>query len=114
MKKIEISDNQSIDKITERLKSICPDYKIKTFGKKNIIIKNKPVMLVISKNKNELKVRSDINYKYNKILIAIIFGVLLGIIGVFFIIIALYIIYNKKRKNFHREIFSKLCADYKI
>ncbi len=108
MKYINISNSIEPHDIFEKSKSIFPDYKISMSGKKNILIRNKAVMVVVSKRKDKLKFHSDLNYSYTNNLILLFLGILIGIIGVIFVLITLYIIYNKKRKNLHKEVFLKL------
>ena len=108
MKYININNSTELHDIFEKSKSIFPDYKTSMSRKKNILIRNKAVMVVVSKRKDKLKFHSDLNYSYTNNLILLFLGILIGIIGVIFVLITLYIIYNKKRKNLHKEVFLKL------
>ncbi len=108
MKKIQLPQKADKKALSEQITEILKDYKPRLSGSKTILITRKAALTVVRINKKNVKVSGDLNYKYSYISVWLLIGILLGLVGVFIILIILYIKYNKPRKKLSGEVFNLL------
>jgi uncharacterized membrane protein len=102
------TQNPDIANIQTTLAGALHDTQVKVLNRKTIMVSQGKVMTIVRLSKNRIKIQGDLNTKDPVNLILIVLGIILGLIGVFFIFGILYIIYFKSMKRLRHQVYSTL------
>ena len=108
----KLKNQVDLEKLKQQLTQDFPDCKVKSppMNNKIIMVQKGTVLVGIRQKKETLKVYGSLNTQNPGILIAIVIGVLLGIIGALVIVGILTLVKQKDYKAFEAEVGDKVAT----